>query len=100
MTPLGRAVRSRFSGKFHCPECDGRVAYRSRPRSFFERRVLPAMLLQAVRCERCYLRVYVSRMIPVLEPFQPGRMSQNAVLQNAVLQNAPAAGSRPTSSVA
>ena len=70
MTALARPDRSRFFGNFRCPECSGRVAYRSRPRGLFEKHVLPVMLLQAVRCERCYLRVYALSMIPVLERFR------------------------------
>jgi hypothetical protein len=34
---------------------------------FFERYVLPLLLLQAVRCERCYHRRYVWCTIPTFE---------------------------------
>ena len=67
MTPLARPSWSRFFEEFYCRECGSQEAYQSRPRSFFERRVLPLLLLQAVRCERCYHRVYVLRTIPALE---------------------------------
>ena len=64
---------SRFFEEFHCRGCGGKEAYRSRPRGFFERYVLPLLLLQPVRCERCYHRSYVLSTIPVLERVQPGR---------------------------
>jgi hypothetical protein len=64
---------SRFFEEFHCRECGLQEAYRSRPRGFFERRVLPLLLLQAVRCERCYHRRYALRTIPTLERLQPER---------------------------
>jgi hypothetical protein len=32
--------------------------------------VLPALLLRAVRCERCYRRRYVFRAIPMLDRVQ------------------------------
>jgi len=56
-----------FLDEFHCRGCGGHEVYRSRPRNFFERYLLPALLLRAVRCERCYYRRYVFRTIPVLE---------------------------------
>jgi hypothetical protein len=58
---------SRFSEEFHCRGCGALEAFRSRPRGFFEKFVLPIFFLQPVRCERCYQRVYVCRTIPVLE---------------------------------
>jgi hypothetical protein len=59
--------RSSFFEEFHCRGCGWKEAYRSRPRGFFERYVLPVLLLQPVRCERCYHRSYVLSTIPVLE---------------------------------
>ena len=91
MTALARLDRSQFFGKFRCPECGGQVAYRSRPRGLFEKHVLPVMLLQAVRCERCYLRVYALSMIPVLERFPS---------ISKPLQSETAGDSNPNSSVA
>ena len=67
MTPLDQPTWSRFFEEFHCRGCGFQDAYRSRPRGFFERYVLPFLLLQPVRCERCYHRSYVLRTIPVLE---------------------------------
>ena len=91
MTALARPDGSRFFGNFRCPECSGRVAYRSRPRGLFEKHVLPVMLLQAVRCERCYLRVYALSMRPVLERFPS---------ISKPLQRETAGDSEPKSSVA
>jgi hypothetical protein len=67
VTPLARPSWSRFFEEFHCRGCGAHQAYRSRPRGFFERHVLPFLLLQAVRCERCYHRSYVLSTIPALE---------------------------------
>ena len=74
MTPLDQPSWSRFFGEFHCRGCGFQEAYRSRPRGFFERYVLPFLLLQAVRCERCYHRSYVLRTIPALDRDQSDRM--------------------------
>ena len=91
MTPLARTSWDQFFEEFYCRECGGQEAYRSRPRSFFERYVLPLLLLQAVRCERCYHRVYVLRTIPVLERPQPERK---------LPQSESGGGSKPNSGVA
>jgi hypothetical protein len=58
---------SRFFDEFYCGGCGGQEAYRSRPRGFFERYVLPLLLLQTVRCERCYHRTYAFSAIETLE---------------------------------
>jgi len=91
VTPLARPSWSGFFEEFYCRECGGQEAYRSRPRNFFERHVLPFLLLQAVRCERCCHRVYVLRTIPVLERLPPERKQP---------QSEPDGGSRPNSGVA
>jgi hypothetical protein len=44
--------------KFHCPTCGSELAYRSRPRTFTERFLLPFTLLRPVRCGGCYRRAY------------------------------------------
>ena len=64
---------SRFFEEFRCRGCGFQAAYRSRPRGFFERHVLPFLMLQPVRCERCYHRSYVLRTIPALERDQSER---------------------------
>ena len=75
MTPDVEPSWSRFFEEFHCRSCGGEEAYRSRPRSFFERYVLPMLLLQTVRCERCFHRSYILRTIPALERNQVDRKS-------------------------
>jgi len=67
VTALASSSWSRFFGEFHCRGCGAQEAYRSHPRGFFEKYVLPLLLLQAVRCERCSHRSYVWRMIPALD---------------------------------
>ncbi len=73
MTPPAEPSGSRFFEEFRCRGCGGKEAYRSRPRGFFEKYVLPLLLLQTVRCERCYHRSYVWSTIPVLERIPPDR---------------------------
>ena len=73
MTPLSRPSGSQFFEEFFCRGCGGEVAYRSRPRGFFEKYVLPFLLLRPVRCEHCFHRSYVLWTIPVLERPQPER---------------------------
>ena len=72
MIPVASPFRSRFFEEFHCRGCGGQQAYRSRPRDFLEKYVLPFLLLQTVRCDRCYHRGYVWRTIPALERVRPG----------------------------
>jgi hypothetical protein len=57
----------RFVDEFRCRECGGDEAYRSRPRGWFEKYVLPLLLLRPIRCERCYHRLWILRTIPVPE---------------------------------
>ncbi len=71
MTPLDQPSWSRFFQEFRCPGCGPQEAIRSRPRGFFERYVLPFLLLQTVRCERCSRRRYVLRTIRALERIPP-----------------------------
>jgi hypothetical protein len=73
VTPLARPSWSQFFEEFYCRGCGGQEAYRSRPRGFFEKYVLPLLLLQTVRCERCYHRLYVLSTISVPERAQPER---------------------------
>ena len=66
MSPLGlpsfRSIR-----EFHCPDCYGQKAYRSRYRSSVEKALLFLLMLKPVRCERCFHRSYTLRTVPVLE---------------------------------
>jgi hypothetical protein len=67
VSPLSSSSWGRFFEEFHCRGCGFQEAYRSRPRGFFERYVLPLMWLQTVRCERCFHRSYTLRGIGVLD---------------------------------
>lgn len=80
MTPVASPSGSRFFEEFHCRGCGGQEAYRSRPRGFFEKYVLPFLLLQAVRCEHCYHRSYILRTIPVPERAQTERKQSQGQL--------------------
>ena len=91
MTSVASPSWSRFFEEFHCRGCGGLEAYRSRPRGFFEKHVLPFLLLHTVRCERCCHRAYVWRTIPALERVQPGRKQS---------QNQPPSGSKSKTRVA
>ena len=91
MTPVAGSSWSRCFEEFHCRRCGAHEAYRSRPRGFFEKYVLPFLLLQAVRCERCHHRGYVLRTIPAIDRVQPERKAS---------QSQPPGGSKSGSRVA
>lgn len=57
--------------EFQCRDCRGTVGVRSRCRNFFERYILPIVLLQPVRCERCFRRDYRIVLMPGLRPSGP-----------------------------
>ena len=67
MTSHVRPFWRPFSIEFRCPNCRADDASQSRARGFFETNMLPILLLRPVRCERCYLRSYVSRWVPARE---------------------------------
>jgi len=78
VAPVTRSSWSRFFEEFYCRGCGFQEAVRSRPRGFFEKHVLPLLLLQVVRCERCYHRTYIWFAIPALERVPVDRkQSQN-----------------------
>lgn len=91
MTAVEKSSWSRFFEEFHCRGCGAHEAYRSRPRGFFEKHVLPLLLLQAVRCERCYHRSYIWYAVPALERVAPDRKQS---------QSEPAADSKTDGRVA
>lgn len=74
MTPVIRPSWSLVSAEFRCRGCGAHEAVRSRPRGFFEAYVLPIFFLQPVRCDRCYLRSYVSRSVSPRERTQRERV--------------------------
>jgi hypothetical protein len=44
--------------EFRCNDCGSNIGFRSRRRSLGERYILPFMLLQPVRCAKCFRRDY------------------------------------------
>jgi hypothetical protein len=50
---------------FHCDDCGSNVGFRSRPRTFSERYLLPLFLLQPVRCGQCFRRDYRLVFMPL-----------------------------------
>lgn len=56
-----------FARHFHCPDCGGSDAYRSRRRNFVERYLLRLLFFQPVRCANCYRRSYLSMLVVVPE---------------------------------
>jgi hypothetical protein len=51
--------------EFHCHDCGSGVGFRSRPRTFSERCLLPILLLRPVRCAECFRRDYRFLLTPV-----------------------------------
>ena len=65
VSPLGSSfLFSRPFHEFHCRECGNDTAYVSRPRGIIEKAMLSVLMLQAVRCDRCYHRSYAFRGVP------------------------------------
>jgi len=44
--------------KFKCQDCGGLAGFRSRPRTFTEKYLLPILFLRPVRCGNCFRRSY------------------------------------------
>ena len=53
--------------QFQCRDCGGLTGFRSRPRTFTEKYVLPLLLLRPVRCGDCFRRCYRSTLTEVRE---------------------------------
>jgi hypothetical protein len=53
--------------QFYCSDCGCSEGYRSRPRSFTERFLLPLVLMRPVRCGDCFRRSYRFFTVPVKE---------------------------------
>jgi hypothetical protein len=51
--------------EFHCADCGSGTGFRSRPRTFSERYLLPIFLLRPVRCSECFRRDYHLLFVPV-----------------------------------
>jgi hypothetical protein len=83
VSPLSSSSWGRVFEEFNCRGCGFQDAYRSRPRGFFEKYVLPMMWLQTVRCERCFHRSYTLRGIMVLDrPLRKEPQSQTSEHSN------------------
>jgi len=68
VSPLGLpSYWNRIFREFQCADCGNFQAYRSRPRGFIEKTLLPALMLKPVRCDHCFHRSYIYRSVPVLE---------------------------------
>lgn len=69
MTALPSPVKMWFQQylEFHCDDCGSVTGFRSRPRTFSERYLLPIFLLQPVRCAECFRRDYHLVFMPVSE---------------------------------
>ena len=49
-----------FTSGYRCQDCGGVEAYDSRRRSWFEKFLLPVLLMKPVRCAHCYRRTSAS----------------------------------------
>jgi hypothetical protein len=58
-------LSSRGYFEFHCEDCGSDSGFRSRPRTFSERYLLPIFLLRPVRCAECFRRDYRLFFVPV-----------------------------------
>jgi hypothetical protein len=65
-----------YSRQFHCIDCGSTTGYRSRPRTFLERYILPMLFLRPVRCGDCFRRSYCLVTVEVRERNEM-RMTQN-----------------------
>jgi hypothetical protein len=84
--PSISSLSLRHLSGFRCWKCGGLKAYRSRSRGFFERYLLPLLLLKPVRCERCFHRVYVLRMVSSVQHVVPSGNGAAAAAVSAVRQ--------------
>jgi hypothetical protein len=53
--------------QFHCQDCGSLEGYRSRPRNFTEKYILPALFMRPVRCADCFRRTYQWLFLQVRE---------------------------------
>ena len=62
-----RGGSNMFSSLFQCQDCGGFNGYRSRPRNFTEKYILPMLLLRPVRCGDCFRRSLQTLFVQVRE---------------------------------
>jgi hypothetical protein len=63
---------------FYCRDCGGLTGYRSRPRNFTEKYLLPLTFLRPVRCGGCFRRTYQLIFVRV-RPRQEVKKTSDAV---------------------
>jgi hypothetical protein len=56
--------------QFVCKDCGSTEGYRSRPRTFLEKYVLPVVVMRAVRCGDCFRRTYEWSFVEIRERHQ------------------------------
>ena len=61
-----------LSSRYQCHRCGNLKAYRSRPRNFLEKYVLPVFLHRTIRCGGCSRRFYKSIFVQAWERDGPG----------------------------
>ena len=64
---------------FECKYCGGLNGFRSRPKTFTERFLLPLLFLRPTRCGDCFKRSYQSLFAPV-RPRREPKKEQSAVV--------------------
>jgi hypothetical protein len=62
---------------FECKDCGGFNGYRSRPKNFREKFLLPLLLLRPARCGDCFKRSYQSALVRV-RPRRESKKEQGA----------------------
>ena len=63
---------------FQCRDCGSVDGYRSRPRTFSERFLLPAFFLRPVRCADCFRLYYLPVFVQVRDRREPRATSNIA----------------------
>jgi hypothetical protein len=66
-----------FPRLFECKDCGGFNGYRSRPKNFSEKFLLPLLFLRPARCGDCFKRSYQSAFVKVL-PRRESKKAQGA----------------------
>jgi hypothetical protein len=61
-----------FSRQFQCRDCGSLIGFRSRPRTFPEKYILPVLFLRPVRCGDCFRRSYRLAFVQVRERNESG----------------------------
>ena len=70
-----------FFSKFQCQNCGSGEGYISRPRTLFERYVLPVLFLRTARCGDCYRRTWRPVSVPLHPRREPKRLAPEAMVK-------------------